>query len=755
MDRNVRLPIKVVVPSDADVVRPDHGGGGSKVFGEVTPGRREELDDEVGRVERYFQASFRSTPGLPAVARVVLKDEALAKSHRPTEVFDSASCPVIGVGSLGELYVSARPDGLRNLSQRLRHLTTKVGVAHISTIQTIAPFTGDDALGPGGRDRLGRRLEASGSSLKLRLFRHHDAGLDESIYRAFMERVRSLQLPLPESVYYAPALRIFRVERARAETIDSLAQFVGTQSLSTFPAYRVHRTAARAVGSIDVGNFPPPVAGVDYPVVGVVDSGIDPTNVCLAPWVVAREQFVPQGDRDHDHGTFVAGLAVHAGRLNQYPRFPDVSSRILDVQAIPASGCMTEDDLVTILEDVLPRYPGVKVWNLSLTRDDPCEDQSFSDLAVALDRLQDQYDVTFVIAAGNYNELPLRGWPPDDVGESDRIAPPADSVRGLSVGSVAHLDKLSSRVRRHQPSPFSRRGPGPVFVPKPEVVHFGGNCDSSGAYVQTGVISTSGPGLLAENIGTSFAAPMVATLLANVESALVAPASRNLSKALLVHSAVLECNAPTPAQDLKYRGFGVPGNLASVLTCTPWSATLVFETSLVPGLEFARSPFPIPDCLRGPDGAVRGEILMTAVYDPPLDPAFGAEYCRTNVDVSLGTYDPGKTGKPEHRKQVPAEPHDVSQLYERNLVEHGFKWAPVKVYRRTMQRVSGRDWRLKVTVQHRSGFSSSNPQSFALLVTLRDPERRLPVYDEVVAMMQRLGWITLDLEVQERVRARS
>ena len=93
-------------------------------------------------------------------------------------------------------------------------------------------------------------------------------------------------------------------------------------------------------------------------------------------------------------------------------------------------------------------------------------------------------------------------------------------------------------------------------------------------------------------------------------------------------------------------------------------------------------------------------------------------------------------------------------MYERQLIEHGFKWSPVKVYRRMMQRVKGDEWRLKVSMHHRSGYTTIDPQEFALIVTMRDPNQQAPVYDEVVHQMQQIGWVTQDLQVHERVRAR-
>ena len=75
------------------------------------------------------------------------------------------------------------------------------------------------------------------------------------------------------------------------------------------------------------------------------------------------------------------------------------------------------------------------------------------------------------------------------------------------------------------------------------------------------------------------------------------------------------------------------------------------------------------------------EFVMTLVYDPPLDPNANAEYCRVNLDVSLGTYNLGKDGKRRHEGRVPLEPVDAKEMLERHQLEHGFKWSPVKVYR--------------------------------------------------------------------------
>lgn len=167
-------------------------------------------------------------------------------------------------------------------------------------------------------------------------------------------------------------------------------------------------------------------------------------------------------------------------------------------------------------------------------------------------------------------------------------------------------------------------------------------------------------------------------------------------------------------------------------------------------LTSAQLPAPEPG-----SGALRGDMTATLVCGPPLDATFGAEYCRSNLDVSLGTYLESSSGNREHKRQVePFPTYPRSGTYEKELVEQGFKWSPVKVYRRSMPKgVSGDIWRLALMATDRSGAENATIP-VALAVTISDPDKKAPVYNEVVAAMNQLGWISSDVVLRPRSRAR-
>ncbi len=291
-----------------------------------------------------------------------------------------------------------------------------------------------------------------------------------------------------------------------------------------------------------------------------------------------------------------------------------------------------------------------------------------------------------------------------------------------------------------------------MYLPKPDLSHLGGNCDANGVCTQIGVLSMDGKGNLVEDLGTSFATPLVSSLHANLNDRIAEQSSQLMSKALLVHSAAMTSSKINP-EELRYRGFGIPPDIDVILACQPWQCTLTFEIEIPSTVAYEKSIFPMPKSLFMSDDLLKAHILMTLVHDPEMNVSYGSEYCRSNIEVSLGTHRVGKDGKRRHKKQVPEDPVLRGKAYEKDLVAFGFKWSPVKVYRRhIVNGVRGDRWRLDLSVQHRSAHIPTKKNRAALVITISDPEKKAPVYNEMVAQMNNLGWSAVDLKVGTRLK---
>ncbi|MCY7433133.1 S8 family peptidase [Bacillus safensis] len=745
--KDYAYPIKLVSLRKEDIKPNQANGGGKKIFRDVTTEFRVGLSSKIENVERMFEQRFREHPNTPGVAKVTLRNDAIAKSHRPTSLFTSSTCPIIGVGNSDELLVEVNSKRLNDLKQKIMSSNAKSIEANISTLENIEPFLPEDALKVEVKEYIEKEeLEL----VKIKLFKFFNKKTNNEVESEFESHLKKNGATIKKKVYYAKHLTVYKVEINNRSKLRDITNFGAIKSLSYFPTIETTQFSSLQVKSLEE-KLPvfSPNPNTDYPYVGVVDSGIREDHIYLKEWVTRRENFVKPELWNNNHGSFVSGIIAYGNRLTSEEDVYD-GVKIIDVTAIPNSdttygptGTLDEEGLIQILREVIPKYNGrVKVWNLSLNSEIICDEQGFSDLAIALDEIQDENDVTFVISAGNYKEHPPRVWPVNDrANYDDVITSPADSVRSITVGSISHLG--SDLSKEYCPSPFSRRGPGPNYITKPELVDFGGNLNLE-PYGENGVISFNEDGRLTEDIGTSFSAPRVSALLSKIHHYLDERPSRSLAKALLIHSAIdKRINKRPKKEERPYLGFGQPQSINSVLQCSKHSSTIIFEGTINPSMHIEINDFPFPSVLTEGNKCF-GEIFITLVYDPPLNSDYSFEYCRSNIEVSLGTNKPSG-----YSSEVPLERMGA---LERELIENGMKWAPIKVYHRKISNrgINNYPWKLKLNLSGRSE-EQLIPQDFTLIVTMKDPQNQKEVYNDVAQQLQQ-RFIYTDIQVNNRIR---
>jgi hypothetical protein len=289
-----------------------------------------------------------------------------------------------------------------------------------------------------------------------------------------------------------------------------------------------------------------------------------------------------------------------------------------------------------------------------------------------------------------------------------------------------------------------------------------------------GLVSINDGASIGENLGTSFAAPLISRQLAYVHHRITPSPSPTLARALLTHNARdLRTSSRVEDGDDRYLGFGTPLNIDRSLECEPWQTTLVFEETLRPGYNLEWDYFPYPDSLTL-GNKFRGEIWMTIAYPPKRNAAYGSEYCETYLEAHFGVVKDKKDKKTGQIKEeavglVPPEHNNPGELFESFQVEKLRKWAPVRTYHRLIpQGVAGKRWKLWVNMLTRhdvdktDGQAFENPappilQPFALILTIADPNRKSKtIYDEMARILRtRFKSRNLQLRPTVQVRARS
>lgn len=764
-----RLPIKLIMPNQG-IERPVMGGGGAGApFRDVDMAYRQRLDNQVEAVTQALTPHLSKTRAAPVRVKVIAK--ATAKSHRPLRLFSERTCPIVGVGRVDELFIMATADGLRALRALITDNESDKIVKELSSIESIETVTPNWRRGSREAQEILQRCPRTrrGFMARVKLFDYGQLDEQPLLVEDFLNRCADLGVMVDRSGY-ATRSWTFAVECRSVQDVEALSRIVGVRSISQMPLIRTVRPQVAINQALP--DLPVRAVGQDdIPVVVVVDSGVSDRNTALASWVVGRDvQVAPPYDQNKAHGTFVAGLVTFGAQLN--PTIAGIDSGhcgVFDLQVIPNDDpdrgdtlALMEQDLLVSLEQALTEHANkYRVWNLSLGTDEVCSLDDFSELANELDNLQERFNVSFVISAGNYQQLPLLDYPrTDSQKDTGRITAPADSVLGITVGAISHVDFRQGGPKQHQPSSFSRHGAGPNYVIKPDLVHYGGSCTIDGSTVH-GIRSLTDTGI-AEDLGTSFAAPLVSRTLAQIYHEITPSPSPVLARALLTHHARdPRSGLRVPDGEENYLGFGLPATVPYCLECTPHSATLVFDDVLRPGNFLEWDHFPYPPSLYQ-NGRYFGEIWMTLAFSPARGSRWGTEYCQSHIDAHLGVYHDTvsrTTGeiKQKFKGLVPPEHRNPGMLYEAYQVETLRKWAPVRTYHGVMGEngEKGSRWRLKLQLltRHEHANETARAQPFSLIITIADPLKVAPVYDEM-AQIVRSRFQAENLAIRQRARVR-
>lgn len=635
------------------------------------------------------------------------------------------------------------------------------------------------------------------SESKRRLFRTFRNGLQElgsglvAEGRAFSTKGRAWLRIRLEASTAAPSVQLDLVRPLTARTpgttaqanLDSARHAALLSFLDHHPLVRRIRlqpkpSRSHASGGSTATNalvLPSPTAGIEYPKVGVIDGGIGPA---FLPWVLSVWNPLASVHQDLNHGSFIAGLLVAAKSFNTDPGImePD-GCQLADIALLPSenvptafslyfpSGVSDFFDEVEAAVTQLRHQHGLRIYNFSLNlHDQQADPDLYSAYAERLDGIADANDVVFVISAGNLDAGHLRAeWPIDSIAalralaaaRDDRLTVPADSIRNISVNAV-NPHGVPDRVP-HALANYSRRGPGLRTGVKPDFCHVGGASQSTPG-TSTGLHSIDDQGISTNDCGTSYAAPLVARTLAGLNHAIEGDVSRETLLALAVHHASRP--APFEAAALaglarELVGFGMPKSADTILQGADDRITLVFAGRLQQDKQLTFA-FSWPAVLTSAGGKCRGYARLTLVTHPPLDYRCGAELVRVNVSAALQqSKGDGHYKGQLHETYLPAAGDEP--IYEAELIEHGFKWSPVKTYERLSPRGIGTSssWRLVVDALTRA--NEPYPPGgipFSVILTIADPDGRLPVFDSMRQSLQALGVQIADIRTAARVVAR-
>jgi hypothetical protein len=540
---NKNLPIKMVLQREADRHK-NTGFSSTKFF--IEEGKLPELQIAIAgmfeNVLDYYKDVFSINKLIPAVGKITVKAEAIAKSHKPNELCQE--CHIIGSEKLHETYIRVDKKSLIETVKLVKNPPSEKFKANLTAIEDIKPITTEEKISENikevatqnGFDRIKGRI-------KLKLFDFGDDFDNNQIMGYVMSKLQDFGFSEKyEIISYGSKIKLVKIEVNSYDDIVNLASINGVRTVDFFQEYSLPINEFK---NTDLQDFLDSEYSESEIRIGIIDGGISKTNTLLQSYVIACEEYVSETYRNPSHATFIASTIQYGNKLNGIETTSSLRFKFVDIIAIPngdkkygAVDTIGEEELMEIIEEVMEKYASTtKIWNLSIGIDGKVCSGAMSDLGIFLDYIQDKYQVQFFVSSGNINQPPFREWPPQNIfGERDRIVSPADSVRAVTVGSLALYESDDSIVKKNEPSPFSRRGPGANYIVKPDVVDYGGNLSTSNQIQGLGIKGLDSQGNVIEGNGTSYSTPRIAQKFASLYDEMVEK-DLLVAKGMLVHSA--------------------------------------------------------------------------------------------------------------------------------------------------------------------------------------------------------------------------
>ena len=230
-----RLPIESMPPEQGRARRVQGGGSGREPFCPVDTEFRARLGRQVDALRKAITPVASRIGGVPA--RVRLHPSATAKSHRPGTLFSSRTCPIIGAGALGELFVKATPDGLDKIAARVYSGDSRQIVKELSAVSVVEPVTPE--IRRGGRTARDILRDcprrSNGFLARVRLFDFDEGGEQAKFYEDFLGVCRRREVSVEPGGYSETSLT-YAVHCWSAEDIEAIADTAGVRSIAAMPS---------------------------------------------------------------------------------------------------------------------------------------------------------------------------------------------------------------------------------------------------------------------------------------------------------------------------------------------------------------------------------------------------------------------------------------------------------------------------------------------------------------------------------------
>lgn len=461
------------------------------------------------------------------------------------------------------------------------------------------------------------------------------------------------------------------------------------------------------------------------PIIGVIDTLFD-DKVYFSKWVEYYDDTnkeIQKQEKDYYHGTAVSSIIVDGPALNDWLDDGCGRFRVRHFGISRARG-FSESTFIQKIRWIIKGNTDIKVWNISIGSNEEIDKYFISYIGSELDKIQNEYNVIFVIAGTNNNSSQ----------ENLRIGSPADSINSIVVNSV---------TSNKEPAPYTRKGIVLSFFAKPDVSYYGGSPEKMmNVWTNIGKQQIS---------GTSFAAPWIARKLAYLIE--IVGCSREVAKALIIDSARGWESEPTK-EFISIFGHGiVPIRIEEIIESK--NDEIKFFISGV-SEKWNTYNYSLPVPLK--DDKFPYKAKATMCYFPKTTRTQGVDYTNTELNLHIGRLKNNKILDIKGDKQNDNKYDNESFYLRENNARSLFrKWDNVKYisekitkYDKPKNSFDSKKWGIEVKTNNRLNNKDGEGILFGIVVTLKEINGVNRI-DQFIRDCHWNGWMVNEIDIKNKI----
>ena len=384
--------------------------------------------------------------------------------------------------------------------------------------------------------------------------------------------------------------------------------------------------------------------------------------------------------------------------------------------------------IIKKIKEIVANNLDIKVWNISLGSNEEINDNFISAGAYALDKIQFENDVIFVIAGTNKQEKE----------SSKKIGSPADSINSIVVNSV-DKDGLSTN--------YSRKGLVLSFFAKPDVSYYGGD--------EKQYINVCKPLGKDTAQGTSYACPWIARKLSYLIDIL--GFNREIAKALIIDSA-RGWNEFSSPENIALYGHGIVPIHINEIIKTKDNEIKFFVSDITEKWNNYNYNFPIPLDKQGRYPFI---AKATMCYTPSCNRSQGVDYTNTELNLHFGRMKDDKKIvdiKGDKQNNDDLENDHINYLLEDDARKQFRKWDNVKyIVEKSSKRKIGKksfnnkNWGMEIKTNSRLNPEDSKGIRFGVVITLKEINNKNRI-EEFIQNCHFNKWLVNEIDIQNKIK---